>query len=132
MAFWDHFRNVAKKLVSKNGNLDGKISSNWFTPYLKSLLGVFIVKCTNGQNRKFIGDVFLGLAVSTMLGDSFLHIMPSVLGLHDHSHEEDEHDHDHDHDHDEHDHDDTEYYLVLGKMGLVLGSMYAFWIFESG
>ena len=67
-----------------------------------------------------------------MLGDSFLHIMPSVLGLHDHSHEEDEHDHDHDHDHDEHDHDDTEYYLVLGKMGLVLGSMYAFWIFESG
>ena len=62
-----------------------------------------------------------------MLGDSFLHIMPSVLGLHDHSHEEEDHGHDHDHD----DHDHSEYYLVLGKMGVVLGSMYLFWIIES-
>ena len=46
--------------------------------------------------------------------------------------DDDNDDEDDDHDHDDHDHDDTEYYLVLGKMGLVLGSMYAFWIFESG
>ena len=29
-------------------------------------------------------DIFLGLAVSTMLGDSILHIIPIFLGIHKH------------------------------------------------
>ena len=45
-----------------------------------SLSGIMIVKCSNGGNRRVLGDFFLGLAVSIMLGDSLLHIMPEVLG----------------------------------------------------
>ena len=47
---------------------------------LMSLLGIIIVKFTTSDNRQYVGDLFLGLAVSTMLGDSLLHILPSVLG----------------------------------------------------
>ena len=96
-----------------------------------SLCGILIVKCTNGNNRRIIGDYFLGLVVSIMLGDSLLHIMPEVLGLHDHDHA---HDHDHDHDHDDHDddvHDDSEYYLVIAKMGTTLATVYLFWFIQS-
>ena len=45
-----------------------------------ALSGIMIVKCSNGGNRRVLGDFFLGLAVSIMLGDSLLHIMPEVLG----------------------------------------------------
>ena len=92
-----------------------------------SLCGILIVKCTNGNNRRIIGDYFLGLVVSIMLGDSLLHIMPEVLGLHDHDHA---HDHD-DHDHDDEIHDDAEYYLVIAKMGTTLGTVYLFWFIQS-
>ena len=86
-----------------------------------SLCGILIVKCTNGNNRRIIGDYFLGLVVSIMLGDSLLHIMPEALGLHDHDHD--------DHDHD--DHDDSEYYLVIGKMATSLATVYLFWFLQS-
>ena len=45
-----------------------------------ALSGIMIVKCSNGGNRRVLGDFFLGLAVSIMLGDSLHHIMPEVLG----------------------------------------------------
>ena len=93
-----------------------------------SLCGILIVKCTNGDNRRIIGDYFLGLVVSIMLGDSLLHIMPEVLGLHDHDHAHDHDDHDHDHDDV---HDDAEYYLVIAKMGTTLGTVYLFWFIQS-
>ena len=57
-------------------NVDGNDTGS----VLLSLLGIVIVKCTTNDNRQFVGDLFLGLAVSTMLGDSLLHILPSVLG----------------------------------------------------
>ena len=62
--------------------MDGEChrNGNDTTKVLLSLLGIVIVKCTTNDNRKFVGDLFLGLAVSTMLGDSLLHILPSVLG----------------------------------------------------
>ena len=90
-----------------------------------SLCGILIVKCTNGNNRRIIGDYFLGLVVSIMLGDSLLHIMPEVLGLHDHDHDHDDHEHDDDV------HDDSEYYLVIAKMGTTLGTVYLFWFIQS-
>ena len=45
-----------------------------------SLCGIVIVKCTNSKNRRTIGDFFLGLVVSIMLGDAIMHIMPHFLG----------------------------------------------------
>ena len=45
-----------------------------------ALLGIFLIKCSTPKSRLLVGDVFLGLSVSTMLGDSLLHILPSVLG----------------------------------------------------
>ena len=33
-------------------------------------------------------DFFIALAVSTMVGDAFFHILPHMLGLHSHDHEE--------------------------------------------
>ena len=95
-----------------------------------SLLGIFIVKCSSTKNRLFVGDVFLGLAVSTMLGDSILHILPAVLGLHNHD-EEKHDDHGSHEDHSDSGHDDTEYYMVVGKLGTLVGAMYLFWIIES-
>ena len=45
-----------------------------------SLCGIVIVKCTSGKGRQTIGDMFLGLCVSIMLGDGVMHIMPHFLG----------------------------------------------------
>ena len=45
-----------------------------------AVLGIFLIKCSTPKSRLLVGDVFLGLSVSTMLGDSLLHILPSVLG----------------------------------------------------
>ena len=45
-----------------------------------AVLGIFLIKCSTAKSRLLVGDVFLGLSVSTMLGDSLLHILPSVLG----------------------------------------------------
>ena len=45
-----------------------------------SLCGIVIVKCTSGKSRRTIGDMFLGLCVSIMLGDGIMHIMPHFLG----------------------------------------------------
>ena len=97
-----------------------------------SLSGLVLMKCTTNSTRTYVNDIFLGLAVSTMLGDAMLHIIPLVLGLHDHDHDDhDDHDHD-DHDHD-HDHDDEhhEYLIVVGKMGTMLAMMYLLWLIES-
>ena len=114
---------------------------------LTSLIGIFVIKFTSPSSRTFVNDIFLGLAVSTMLGDALLHIIPIVLGLHDHDH--DDHDHD-DHDHDDHDHfdasgddghghshdddddhDHADYYIVVGKMGTMLAMMYVLWLVEA-
>ena len=45
-----------------------------------SLCGIVIVKCTTGKSRRTIGDMFLGLCASIMLGDGIMHIMPHFLG----------------------------------------------------
>jgi hypothetical protein len=74
-------------------------------------------------------DFFVTLAASTMLGDAFFHILPSVLGLHDHE-DHDDHDHD-DPDHDHDDHDDEEFFTALKKLSVVLSIIYAMWIMES-
>ena len=114
---------------------------------LLSLSGIILIKFTTPNTRTFVNDVFLGLAVATMLGDALLHIIPIVLGLHDHGHEDDHghshddhdhfdegsgHGHSHDDDHDDHDdHDHSEYYIVVGKMGVMLSMMYVLWLVES-
>ena len=55
---------------------------------LLSIIGILSVKCTNEKSFQYVTDIFLGLAVSTMLGDAILHIIPIFLGLHKHEEEE--------------------------------------------
>ena len=81
-------------------------------------------------------DFFIALAVSTMVGDAFFHILPHMLGLHSHDHgdhdDHEDHDHahyeepidDHDHDHDE----EVDFALITAKIGVLVGSMYAMWL----
>ena len=45
-----------------------------------SLLGILLIKSTSANARVYVNDVFLGLAVSTMLGDAILHILPYIIG----------------------------------------------------
>jgi len=111
---------------------------------LLSFLGLLVLQCRGQNSRTVVTDLFMGLAVSTMLGDAFFHIMPHMLGLHahshDHDHDEEEHDHAHDpvrnlydvHE-DEHDHEEEEedMALVVGKIGVLVGSMYAMWLISS-
>ena len=99
---------------------------------LTSLSGIFIIlyveKCSTGTNY-YIFDFFITLAASTMLGDAFFHILPKVLGLHGHgAGDDDGHEDGHD---DVDDHDDSEYFNALGKIGVIISVMYAFWVFET-
>jgi hypothetical protein len=65
-------------------------------------------------------DFFVTLAASTLLGDAFFHILPSVLGLHDHE------------DHEDYaDHDDEAFFSALKKLSVVLAVIYGMWIMES-
>lgn len=85
-----------------------------------ALSGIMIVKCSNGGNRRVLGDFFLGLAVSIMLGDSLLHIMPEILDLKSefNGNTDDVQ-------------EESEYYLVIAKMGTILGTVYLFWFLQS-
>ena len=61
---------------------------------LLSILGLLVLQCKSSSHRNLITDFFIGLAVSTMTGDAFFHILPHMLGMHGHAHD-DHHDHDH-------------------------------------
>ena len=55
-----------------------------------------------------------------------------LSGLHDHGTGEEGHDDHEGHNHgDEHDDEHAEYLLIVGKMGLLVATIYFFWIFES-
>ena len=54
---------------------------------LLAVVGILSVKCSDERSRLYVTDIFLGLAVSTMLGDSILHIIPIFLGIHKHEEE---------------------------------------------
>lgn len=93
---------------------------------LTSLSGIAIVVCAEKSSsiqNHYIFDFFITLAASTMLGDAFFHILPTVLGLHGHGDSDSHSDHD--------DHDDSAYMKVIGKIGVIVGVMYGFWVFES-
>ena len=51
------------------------------------MIGILSVKCSDEKSRLYVTDIFLGLAVSTMLGDTILHIIPIFLGIHKHEEE---------------------------------------------
>jgi zinc transporter ZupT len=52
-----------------------------------SLPGLVIVKFRRSTVYKYLIVLMLGLAVGSLVGDSFLHLIPQALDLHDHSHE---------------------------------------------
>ena len=57
-----------------------------------------------------------------MVGDAFFHILPHMLGLHGHSHDLDE-----EIEHEEH-HEENDFAILTGKIGTLVGSMYAMWL----
>ena len=98
-----------------------------------SFLGILVVLCRKQSNVILLTDFFIALAVSTMVGDAFFHILPHMLGLHSHDHgDEDDHaDHDHyEEPHEDHDHEEEEvdFMLITAKIGVLVGSMYAMWL----
>ncbi|CAD5111469.1 DgyrCDS780 [Dimorphilus gyrociliatus] len=62
---------------------------------ISCLIGIFIFKLKGSKAYDFVMAAALGLAAGALLGDTFLHLIPHSLGLHNH----DNHDHDHDHGH---------------------------------
>jgi len=105
---------------------------------LLSLAGIAIVICnqkciTDKKSQILIFDFFIALGISTMLGDTFFHILPKVMGLHGHEEGSDEHgDHaGHSDEEDSHAEEEAKYKLALGRMALTVGMMYLFWILES-
>ena len=97
------------------------------------MLGILILQCRNQNNRMLVTDFFIALAVSTMVGDAFFHILPHMLGLHGHSHEEPHHDSDEgnlfeDHDDEHSDDDEDDFAIMTAKIGTLVGSMYVMWL----
>ena len=49
---------------------------------MKEINRYFIIEKNEAEGEKsLLGDFFISLAVSTMLGDAFFHILPEMLGL---------------------------------------------------
>ena len=59
-----------------------------------------------------------------MIGDAFFHILPHMLGLHGHSHDLDEEEIENHEDH----HEENDFAILTGKIGTLVGSMYAMWL----
>ena len=79
------------KLLKESANGEWNNAEKWGYAVLAnsvlvllSIVGILSVKCSDETSRQYVTDIFLGLAVSTMLGDSILHIIPIFLGLHKH------------------------------------------------
>ena len=79
-----------------------------------------------------VTDFFIALAVSTMVGDAFFHILPHMLGLHGHTHEP-HHDSEEgglfdDHDDEHSEEDESDFAIMTAKIGTLVGSMYVMWL----
>jgi len=99
-------------------------------------------KFGNGRNV-LITDFFVSLAVSSMLGDAFFHVIPHLLGMHSHGghdeHHEETHEemnmtlkHNEEHQgHDHYEHDEEKEQEVLIKIGTIVFTMYAMWFIST-
>ncbi|KAI3383339.1 hypothetical protein SNEBB_007317 [Seison nebaliae] len=89
---------------------------------LSSIIGVFIIPCVSARSLKTITTTFIGLAVGTLMGDTFYHIIPYVLSLHGHD--------------DDHDHGEEAGYVkvlewdFLWKMSVILLGFFGFYLIE--
>ena len=101
--------------------------------------GTFILRShARTMQNILVNDFFVSLAVSTMLGDAFFHILPHMLGLHSHD------GHAHGIDHSEHDEredqlgngtkselhneeEEGENFESMIQIGTIVGSIYTMW-----
>ncbi|XP_071943352.1 metal cation symporter ZIP14-like [Antedon mediterranea] len=82
---------------------------------LLSLVGAATIPMLNSSTYDKVLQVFIALAIGTMSGDAFLHLMPEALGLH--SHEEGA--------------EDTAQNVLWKNLTVVI-SLYVFFLFEKG
>ncbi|CAD8069232.1 unnamed protein product [Paramecium sonneborni] len=68
--------------------------------FVVSILIIILKNFSKGETAKQVMKVLIGFAVGSLLGDSFIHLIPHSFISHDHGHEEEDHDHEEeDHDH---------------------------------
>ncbi|XP_051879675.1 zinc transporter ZIP6-like isoform X2 [Pristis pectinata] len=86
---------------------------------LLSLLGIIFMPLMNKTFFKFLLTFLVALAVGTLSGDAFLHLLPHSQGIHHHSAEQ--------HEHPEEDHDHLNY---VWKGLTALGGLYFMFLIE--
>nr|XP_061808454.1 zinc transporter ZIP4-like [Nerophis lumbriciformis] len=95
---------------------------------LASMFGITLLMCTSCTVVFQLCIQFcISLAVGSLTGDALLHLLPMFLGLHVHSHGEGGSEHSHDH-HGTHQPVLADY---MGKMLVVMGGIYYFYLMET-
>ncbi|XP_060915114.1 zinc transporter ZIP4 [Labrus mixtus] len=88
---------------------------------LTSMFGIFLLLCTSCTSMFQLSIQFcISLAVGSLTGDAFLHLLPVFLGLHSHSDEGDSHD--------GHQEETPDY---IYKMLVLLSGIYYFYLMET-
>nr|XP_033790819.1 zinc transporter ZIP4 isoform X1 [Geotrypetes seraphini] len=107
-----------RKLTTAEKYIYGSIAT--FIICIMAVFGIVILLCTSCTSvYQYVIQLFVSMAVGSLTGDAFLHLIPQFLGLHSHSH---------DHSHEEHEGEDRTY---TWKLLAALGGLYAFFVLEK-
>ncbi|XP_030076487.1 zinc transporter ZIP4 isoform X2 [Microcaecilia unicolor] len=108
-----------RQLTTAEKYIYGSIAT--FIICIFAVFGIVLLLCTSCTSAyQYLIQLFVALAVGSLTGDAFLHLIPQFLGLHSHSQEG--------HNHEEHKSEDK---IYTWKMLAALGGLYAFFVLEK-